>query len=273
MIPYLGPADPFPPVEHALDRPDGLLAAGGSLTTRRLIDAYRRGIFPWFNEGDPILWWSPDPRTVLRPSHIHISHSLRKRLRRQEFVVTFDRVFTRVLDGCAAPRTGDLSTLRQAQGRPEQSRGTTGSGSSESRDDSHTWLGEAMQRAYTALHAAGYAHSIEVWMDGELAGGIYGVALGRMFFGESMFSRRTDASKIAMARLAAQLERWQFPLIDCQLETEHLLSLGAEHMSRRAFVAEVARLTQLEGPKWEIDPDLAGSAEHAPRTLQARRLP
>jgi leucyl/phenylalanyl-tRNA--protein transferase len=240
MIPFLGPADPFPPVEQALDQPDGLLAAGGTLSTRRLVDAYRRGIFPWFNDGDPILWWSPDPRTVLRPSRIHVSHSLRKRLRKEEFVVTFDRVFTRVLHGCAAPRPGDTGT----------------------------WLSQAMQRAYTALHTAGFAHSIEVWMDGELAGGIYGVAIGRMFFGESMFSRRTDASKIAMARLAAQLERWEFPLIDCQLETEHLRSLGAEHMSRRSFVAEVDRLTKLDGPKWEIDADLAGSVSHAPRTLK-----
>lgn len=241
MIPYLGPADPFPPVEQALDQPDGLLAAGGTLSTRRLVDAYRRGIFPWFNDGDPILWWSPDPRTVLRPSRIHVSHSLRKRLRKEEFVVTFDRVFTRVLHGCAAPRPGDNGT----------------------------WLSQAMQRAYTALHTAGFAHSIEVWMDGELAGGIYGVAIGRMFFGESMFSRRTDASKIAMARLAAQLERWEFPLIDCQLETEHLLSLGAEHMSRRSFVAEVDRLTRLDGPKWEIDADLAGAPSHAPRILRS----
>ena len=239
MIPFLGPADPFPPVEHALDQPDGLLAAGGSLTTRRLIDAYRRGIFPWFNEGDPILWWSPDPRTVLRPSHLHVSHSLRKKLRKGSFVVTIDRAFARVLDGCAAPRTGDRGT----------------------------WLSLPMRRAYTALHHSGLAHSIEVWMDGELAGGIYGVGIGRMFFGESMFTRRTDASKIAMARLAAQLERWDCPLIDCQLETDHLLSLGAEHMSRRAFVAEVERLTKLAGPTWEIDTDLAGSAEHAPRSL------
>ena len=237
MIPFLGPSDPFPPVEQALDQPDGLLAAGGSLTTRRLVEAYRRGIFPWFNDGDPILWWSPDPRTVLRPASIHISHSLRKRLRQEEFFVTFDRVFARVLEGCAAPRPGDAGT----------------------------WLSTAMQRAYTALFAAGVAHSIEVWMDGELAGGIYGVALGRIFFGESMFSRRTDASKIAMARLAAQLERWEFPLIDCQLETGHLLSLGAEHMPRRAFIAEVERLTAMAGPKWEIDADLAGSAGHAPR--------
>jgi leucyl/phenylalanyl-tRNA--protein transferase len=240
MIPFLGPADPFPPVEQALDQPDGLLAAGGSLTTRRLVDAYRRGIFPWFNEGDPILWWSPDPRTVLRPSRVHVSHSLRKKLRKESFLVTVDRVFTRVLDGCAAPRAGD----------------------------SGTWLGVPMRRAYTALHGAGLAHSIEVWMDGELAGGIYGVTIGRMFFGESMFSRRTDASKIAMVRLAAQLDRWECPLIDCQLETDHLLSLGAEPMPRRAFIAEVTRLTGLAGPKWEIDADLAGSPEHAPRTLK-----
>ena len=239
MIPFLGPADPFPPVEQALDQPDGLLAAGGSLTTRRLIDAYRRGIFPWFNEGDPILWWSPDPRMVLRPSRLHVSHSLAKKLRKGSFLVTVDRAFARVLDGCAAPRTGD----------------------------SGTWLSLPMRRAYTALHQAGLAHSIEVWMDGELAGGIYGVGIGRMFFGESMFTRRSDASKIAMARLATQLERWDCPLVDCQLETDHLLSLGAEHMPRRAFVAEVERLTQLGAPPWEIDADLAGSAGHAPRSL------
>src|SRR5215213_2685797 len=256
MIPFLGPADPFPPVDQALDQPDGLLAAGGSLTTRRLVDAYRRGIFPWFNEGDPILWWSPDPRTVLRPSRIHVSHSLRKRLRKQAFLVTIDRVFARVLDGCAAPRAGDPST---------------GSGSSraESRDDSHTWLSPQMQRAYLALHEAGLAHSIEVWMDGELAGGIYGVAIGRMFFGESMFSRRTDASKIAMVRLAAQLDRWQFPLIDCQLETEHLASLGAETMPRRRFIAEVERLVKEPAAGWTLDEDLAGSEMHEPRTLRS----
>ncbi|HUQ89528.1 MAG TPA: leucyl/phenylalanyl-tRNA--protein transferase [Vicinamibacterales bacterium] len=239
MIPFLGPADPFPAVEHALEQPDGLLAAGGSLTTRRLVDAYRRGIFPWFNEGDPILWWSPDPRTVLRPSQIHVSHSLRKKLRKESFLITIDRVFSRVLDGCAAPRPGDTGT----------------------------WLSMPMRRAYTSLYSVGLAHSIEVWMDGELAGGIYGVAIGQMFFGESMFSRRTDASKIAVVRLAAQLDRWGFPLIDCQLETDHLVSLGAEHLPRRAFIAEVARLTALDGPKWDIDPDLAGSREHAPRII------
>ncbi|MEP6782243.1 MAG: leucyl/phenylalanyl-tRNA--protein transferase [Acidobacteriota bacterium] len=239
MIPFLGPADPFPSVDQALDNPDGLLAAGATLSTRRLVDAYRRGIFPWFNEGDPILWWSPDPRTVLRPSQIHISHSLRKRLRRHGYLVTIDRVFARVLAGCAAPRV----------------------------DDSGTWLSVAMRGAYTVMHAAGLAHSIEIWMDGELAGGIYGVGIGRMLFGESMFAHRTDASKIAIACLAAQLDRWEFPLIDCQLETAHLVSLGAEAMPRRRFVAEIARLVDEHAPAWEMDPDLAGDPEHGPRTL------
>jgi leucyl/phenylalanyl-tRNA--protein transferase len=240
MIPYLGPADPFPPVERALDNPDGLLAAGGSLTTKRLVDAYSHGIFPWFNEGDPILWWSPDPRTVLRPSKIHVSHSLRKRLRKDAFMITLDRAFTRVLDGCAAPRGGDTGT----------------------------WLGPPMRRAYKQLHSAGLAHSLEVWMDGELAAGIYGVALGRMFFGESMFTRRTDASKIGIVRLAMQLDRWQFPLIDCQLETGHLLSLGAEAMPRRQFVAQIEQLVRETAPVWRLDEDLAGSQAHAPRALQ-----
>ncbi len=240
MIPFLGPADPFPPVDQALDQPDGLLAAGGSLTTKRLVDAYHHGIFPWFNDGDPILWWSPDPRTVLRPSGIHISHSLKKRLRKQAFFVTIDAAFPRVLDGCAAPRPGDAGT----------------------------WLSAAMRRAYSAMHHAGLAHSSEGWMDGELAGGVYGDAIGRMFFGESMFTRRTDASKIAMSRLAEQLGRWEFPLIDCQLETGHLASLGAEAISRRRFVAEVERLTRQAAPAWALDADLAGSAGHAPRTLR-----
>ena len=240
MIPFLGPADPFPPVEHALDNPEGLLAAGGSLTMKRLVEAYRCGIFPWFNEGDPILWWSPDPRTVLRPSKVHISHSLKKRLRKPTYFVTLDRAFPRVLDGCAAPRPGDNGT----------------------------WLSPAMRRAYAALHNAGLAHSVEVWMDGELAGGIYGVALGRMFFGESMFARRTDASKIGIVVLAAQLDRWEFPMIDCQLETAHLMSLGAEHLPRRKFVTEIDRLVREPAPSWRLDEDLAGSTVHVPRVLK-----
>jgi leucyl/phenylalanyl-tRNA--protein transferase len=237
MIPFLGLADPFPPVEHALDEPNGLLAAGGSLSTRRLLEAYRHGIFPWFNEGDPILWWSPDPRTVLRPSRVHVSHSLKKRLRQDAFCVTIDRAFSRVLDGCAAPRANEAGT----------------------------WLSPAMRRAYTALQAAGFAHSIEVWMDGELAGGIYGVAVGRVFFGESMFTRRTDASKLAMVRLAMQLERWGCPMIDCQLETSHLVSLGAEQITRAAFVAELTTLVEQPAMAWSLDADLAGTPDHSPR--------
>lgn len=229
MIPFLGPSDPFPPVEQALDEPDGLLAAGADLAPRRLLDAYCHGIFPWFNEGDPILWWSPDPRIVLVPGEFHVSHSLRKRLKKRDFTVTIDTAFAQVLDECAAPRL----------------------------DDGGTWLTPQMKSAYTALHRQGLAHSIEVWMDARLAGGIYGVALGRMFFGESMFSRRTDGSKIAMAYLAAQLDRWGFPLIDCQLETGHLLSLGATAMPRRLFVAEVARLVREPAPAWILDSDLA----------------
>ncbi|MDP2388898.1 MAG: leucyl/phenylalanyl-tRNA--protein transferase [Acidobacteriota bacterium] len=228
MIPFLGPADPFPPVDQALDEPDGLLAAGADLTPDRLIDAYRHGIFPWFNEGDPILWWSPNPRIVLAPRDFHVSHSLKKRLKQRRFTVTIDTAFAAVLAECAAPRP----------------------------DDGGTWLTAPMKAAYLALHEEGAAHSIEVWMDGALAGGIYGVGLGRMFFGESMFSRRTDASKIALAYLAAQLARWDVPWIDCQLETDHLLSLGAVAVPRRVFIAKVARLVREPAPSWTMDEDL-----------------
>jgi leucyl/phenylalanyl-tRNA--protein transferase len=227
LIPFLGPADPFPPVERALVEPDGLLAAGGGLSVRRLLDAYSHGIFPWFNDGDPILWWSPDPRMVLPPRDLHISKSLRRRLRQRDFTVTADTAFDAVLAACAAPRDGEAGT----------------------------WLVPAMRRAYASLHEAGFAHSIEVWMGDVLAGGVYGVAIGRMFFGESMFSARTNGSKIAMAYLAAQLDRWGFPLIDCQLETGHLTSLGASPMPRAQFVREVARLVQEppSPPVWSVD--------------------
>lgn len=230
MIPMLGPGDPFPPVERALRDPDGLLAAGGGLSTRRLVDAYMRGIFPWFNEGDPILWWSPDPRMVLAPRELHVSRSLRRRLRRRDFVVTADTAFADVLEACAEPRA----------------------------DGAGTWLGPAMRRAYRALFREGLAHAVEVWMDGALAGGVYGVAIGRMFFGESMFSRRTDGSKIALAYLAAQLDRWGFPWIDCQLATPHLVSLGARPMPRARFVREVRALVREPGvpAPWRLDEDL-----------------
>ena len=217
MIPLLGPTDEFPPVEDALDEPNGLLAAGAGLSVARLIHAYRRGIFPWFNEGDPILWWCPDPRMVLPTNAVHVSRSLRRRLRRDDYELTFDRDFGAVVHACAAPR----------------------------RRESGTWLIPAMVRAYERLHEAGAAHSVELWLDGALAGGLYGVAIGRMFFGESMFTRRTDASKMAIVLLAAQLARWKFPLIDCQMRTDHLVSLGAVEIARRVFVQTVRELVEL----------------------------
>ncbi|HEX9406757.1 MAG TPA: leucyl/phenylalanyl-tRNA--protein transferase [Thermoanaerobaculia bacterium] len=233
MIPLLGSIDPFPPVDRALDDPNGLLAAGGGLTLERLRDAYSRGIFPWFGDGDPVLWWSPDPRMVLEPSHFHVSRSLGRRLRKADYHVTADCAFRDVLRECAGPR----------------------------RDQNGTWLVPAMMRAYERWHHAGDAHSIEVWIDKTLIGGVYGVALGRMFFAESMFSRRTDASKIALAYLTAQLERWRFPLIDCQMRTSHLASLGAREIPRRQFVKTVERLVKDPGRsgRWQLDGDLAGT--------------
>lgn len=233
MIPLLSMTDPFPPVARAMDDPNGLLAAGGGLGMSRLLDAYSRGIFPWFSDGDPVLWWCPDPRMVLAPDQVHVSKSLKRRLRRTDYRVSFDRAFAAVLEACAAPR----------------------------RDDGGTWLVPSMMRAYTRLHQAGLAHSVEVWMDDELAGGLYGVALGRMFFGESMFTRRTDGSKIAIVTLAAQLARWGFPLIDCQMRTAHLASLGAVEIPRRQFVEAVARLVRepaIEAP-WTLEDEVSAA--------------
>lgn len=206
---WLDPADdaPFPDVELALAEPNGLLAVGGNLSIPRLLTAYRHGIFPWYSAGQPLLWWSPDPRTVLFPAQFRLARSLRKTLRQGKHAVSFDRAFAAVVAGCAAPR--DI--------------------------EAGTWITPAMAAAYYDLHLAGYAHSVEVWRDGELAGGLYGVALGRMFFGESMFSRRRDGSKIALAYLTGQLHCWDFKLIDCQMSTPHLLSLGATPISRRRF--------------------------------------
>ncbi len=219
MIPWLQPTTAFPPLEQALTEPNGLLAAGGDLSSRRLLEAYRRGIFPWFNEGEPILWWSPDPRMVLFPEEFKISRSLKKRLARADYEVRVDTAFTRVMRECAAPR---------------------GEGGG-------TWIGEPMIAAYGELHEAGYAHAFETWMDGkdgeELVGGLYGVALGRAFFGESMFSRKTDASKIALAHLVAALRQRGFGLIDCQMKTAHLASLGARAITRGEFSRLLAELT------------------------------
>jgi leucyl/phenylalanyl-tRNA--protein transferase len=229
MIPWIEADSPFPPPQAALRNPNGLLAAGGDLSPERLLAAYRQGIFPWYSEGDPILWWSPDPRMVLFPEEFNISHSLRKTLRNGRYTVHTDYAFEQVMRSCAAPREG-------ANG---------------------TWIHEEMIAAYCELHRMGYAHSVETWMDGELVGGLYGIALGRMFYGESMFSRRTDASKIALAHLAAQLERWNFGMIDCQMNTPHLASLGAREIPRKEFIARLQDLINYTPvTAWRFDEDL-----------------
>jgi leucyl/phenylalanyl-tRNA--protein transferase len=218
MIALLHDNTPFPTVESALRQPNGLLAAGGDLSPARLLDAYRQGIFPWFNQDDPILWWSPDPRMVLIPSEIIISHSLRKTLRNNQYEIRTDTAFEQVMQACAAPRIG-------ANG---------------------TWIHEDMIAAYCTLHRMGYAHSVETWMNGELVGGLYGMCIGKMFFGESMFSHRNNSSKIALAHLARQLERWEVGMIDCQMNTPHLASLGAREIPRTEFQQRLAVLVNSE---------------------------
>lgn len=219
MIPWLGPRDPFPDPETALKTPNGLLAAGGDLSVPRLLAAYSLGVFPWFSDGEPVLWWSPDPRMVLVPDEIVVSRSLAKALRNRRYEIRTDTVFEAVMRACAAPRDGQPGT----------------------------WITEEMIEAYTALHAAGYAHSVETWVDGRLAGGLYGVAIGRMFFGESMFTQVTDGSKIALVHLARDLAARGFGLIDCQMTTAHLASLGAREMRRAEFSARVAELVHSRG--------------------------
>ncbi len=223
------PPDTFPNVEQAFREPNGLLAAGGDLTVERLLYAYRHGIFPWYSEGQPILWWSPDPRMVLFPDQMHISRSLRRELRRGKFTASFDTAFKDVMTACGGIR-------------PQQSAGGT-------------WITYEMREAYTELHQLGYAHSIEIYMDGELAGGLYGIALGRIFFGESMFSRRTNASKIALACLAKQLHAWGFGLIDCQVQSDHLTRLGCEAMPRAGFMRKLRHYTDTLGHQgaWRLD--------------------
>lgn len=229
MIPLLQHDISFPPVTQALHSPNGLLAAGGDLSASRLLEAYRHGIFPWFSEGEPILWWSPDPRMVLFPEEFKVSHSLGKTLHQGRYMVRTDSAFEQVMRACAAPREG-------ANG---------------------TWIHEEMIAAYCELHRLGYAHSVETWMDGKLAGGLYGIALGRMFYGESMFSRKTDASKIALAHLCAQLERWNFGMIDCQMNTPHLASLGAREIPRKEFIARLQDLINYTPvTAWRFDEDL-----------------
>ena len=221
MIPWLSDRAVFPPVERALAEPNGLLAAGGDLSPARILAAYRLGIFPWFSPGDPILWWSPDPRMVLLPGELKISRSLRRTLCRGGYQVRLDSAFDQVIATCAAlPRDGQAGT----------------------------WISADMRAAYGELHRLGFAHSVETWVDGELVGGLYGIALGRAFFGESMFSLRTDASKIALAHLCAHLRTREFGIIDCQMETAHLASLGAATLSRREFCRRLAQLTATGDP-------------------------
>lgn len=213
----------FPPLNKALREPNGLLAAGGDLRPERLTQAYRHGCFPWFQDGQPILWWSPDPRTVLLPDELHVSRSLAKVLRQGRYQVSFDQAFAEVIRACAAPRSYAAET----------------------------WITSPMQDAYLELHRSGIAHSVEVWRDGELVGGLYGLAMGQLFFGESMFSRADNASKVGFATLVERLKAWGFVLIDCQMPTEHLLSLGARTISRDEFARYLSRhLDQPNRAEW-----------------------
>ena len=228
MIPWLENADAFPPLELALKEPNGLLCAGGDLSPQRLLLAYRQGIFPWYCPGEPILWWSPDPRMVLIPSKLKLSRSLRRTLRAGRYQIRLDSDFQAVIHACATtPRDGQAGT----------------------------WITAEMQAAYCTLHELGYAHSVETWMDNKLLGGLYGMAIGRMFYGESMFSHATDASKLALAHLTGYLASKEFGLIDCQMNTPHLASLGAYEIPRSEFIEQLHGLTALPaGPgKWPVD--------------------
>ncbi|MDD5176620.1 MAG: leucyl/phenylalanyl-tRNA--protein transferase [Sterolibacterium sp.] len=219
MIPWLTQSHQFPPVDSALAEPNGLLAAGGDLGVERLLAAYRCGIFPWYSPGEPLLWWSPDPRMVLFPNELKISRSLARTLRRAGYTICLDSAFDLVMAACAAPRKGNPGT----------------------------WISPEMQTAYLRLHELGYGHSVETWVgEGDrkvLIGGLYGVAIGRVFYGESMFARVSDASKIALAHLCRWLEKRGFAVIDCQMNTAHLVSLGAREIPRHEFLAGLARWT------------------------------
>ena len=230
MIPWLSDDDPLPPFANALRRPNGLLAAGGGLSVRRLVEAYGHGCFPWYSEGEPVLWWSPDPRMVLFPAELHVPRSLDRRLRRGDFRITADRAFAEVIAGCAEPR-----------------------------DDGGTWITAEMIAAYERLHAAGYAHSVEAWQDGMLVGGLYGVGLGQAFFGESMFTRVPDASKAAFVTMVRVFVERGVGLIDCQMRTEHLARFGAREIPRPEFLARVQVLVRNQAPRdlwlWQNRPE------------------
>jgi len=236
---HAGLREPFPPVETAFDEPNGLLAAGGDLAPERLLEAYHHGIFPWFSEGEPILWWSPDPRMVFATGEVHVSTRMRRWLRNCDWTIRADTMFTQVMRACAAPR-------------PTQH---------------GTWITRGMLDAYETLHGLGHAHSIEAFdADGRLAGGIYGVSIGRMFFGESMFSGATNGSKVALIALCRALQGWGFPLLDAQIASPHLERMGATEMPRSQFVAHVAEYCRRPAPplsswrqEWPL-PDPAGLA-------------
>lgn len=247
MIPWLNRDTPFPPLEFALEQPNGLLAVGGDLSPERLLNAYRRGIFPWYSDGDPILWWSPDPRMVLLPAELRVTRSLDKVLRNRPYEVRFDTAFSDVMGACAEPRPGQPGT----------------------------WITADIRAAYERLHALGHAHSIETWIDGRLAGGLYGVAIGRMFYGESMFARERDASKIAFVHLVRHLAARGFGMIDCQMHTEHLASLGAREIPRDDFLLHLRELIDYPEPlgRWEfraVSPALATVGSHDGHSLPGR---
>ena len=224
---------PFPPIEQAFA--DGLLAAGGDLSASRLINAYQHGIFPWFNKNNPILWWSPDPRMVLLTNEIKISRSLKKSIRSTDLTITMDQAFNDVMTACAAPRADQ---------------------NNDSGND--TWIHPSMINAYTELHQQGIAHSIECWQQEKLDGGLYGISLGNVFFGESMFSLQQDSSKIALVALCQQLQRWNISLIDCQIHSDHLASLGAKEIIRSDFISYIDNETSHshQNKQWQLDSDL-----------------
>lgn len=221
----------FPALNKALREPNGLLAAGGDLSSARLLAAYRHGCFPWYQDGQPLLWWSPNPRTVLQPGNLHISRSLRKVLRSDQFSVTFDRNFAEVIRACAAPRN----------------------------EEHGTWITNEMQAAYFELYKQGYAHSVEVWQHDKLVGGLYGLAIGKLFFGESMFSRTSNASKVGFVTLVSALKAAGFMLIDCQMPTDHLSSLGAHNITRDDFAEYLAKYLDTPNSMQWITPKITTS--------------
>lgn len=229
QLPWLDDDSPFPDPGTALTDPNGLLAASYELSPERILKAYKTGIFPWYSEDQPVLWWSPNPRCIIYPNNVHLSKSLKKHIRKTDVNITFDQAFDSVIRHCARLDS-----------------------------DEGTWITEEMEEAYTQLHQMGYAHSVEVWREGALIGGLYGLSLGSCFFGESMFSLETNGSKIAFAALCKQLSKWGYQLIDCQVENPHLLRLGATTIERSLFLKELKQALNLpqQHQEWIFDREL-----------------